>query len=311
MEMQAKIDLSVNIGGCTLKNPVITASGTFGYGREFVDFMDIERLGAIAVKGLTMQPRPGNKPPRLVETPSGLINAIGLENVGIKKFIEVKAPYLKQLDTKIIANISGFSPEEYAGMTELLCEAEAADLIEANLSCPNIKHGGIAFGSDPKMMADITAELKRRSAVPVIVKLSPNVTDIAMMARVAEENGADAVSLVNTFLALAIDVEQRRPVLGNVTGGLSGPAIRPIAVRMTWQVAQAVSIPVMGMGGIATARDALEFLIAGACCVAPGTACFVNPAAPVEVLEGIEDYMRRHNMTRLDELIGSLSVESD
>ena len=301
-------DLSVRIGDCTLKNPVVTASGTFGYGKEFEAFMKVDRLGAIAVKGLTMEPRAGNKPPRLVETPSGLINAIGLENVGIHNFIKDKVPYLRGLDTKIIANISGFSADEFAAMTELLCAANACDLIEANLSCPNIKHGGIAFGSDPAMMADITAKIKKISSVPVIIKLSPNVTDIAAMAKVAEDNGADAVSLVNTFLAMAIDVEKRKPILGNITGGLSGPAIRPIAVRMTWQVKQAVDIPIIGMGGIMTASDALEFIIAGATAIAPGTACFINPEAPIDVIEGIEDYLQRHNIADINEIIGSLSV---
>ena len=301
--------LAVKIGDCTLKNPVVSASGTFGYGKEFEDFIKVDRIGAIAVKGLTMEPRPGNKPPRLVETPSGLINAIGLENVGIHNFIKDKTPYLRELDTKIIANISGFSPDEFAEMTELLCEANACDLIEANLSCPNIKHGGIAFGSDQAMMADITAKIKKITNVPLIIKLSPNVTDIATMAKVAEDNGADAVSLVNTFLAMAIDVEKRKPILGNVTGGLSGPAIRPIAVRMTWQVKQAVDIPIIGMGGIMSTNDALEFMIAGATAIAPGTACFINPEAPVDVLEGIENYMQRHNITDVNEIIGSLSLD--
>jgi dihydroorotate dehydrogenase (NAD+) catalytic subunit len=298
----------VKIGNVELKNPVVTASGTFGYGKEFEDFLDLSRLGGIAVKGLTMGPRAGNKPPRLHETPSGLLNAIGLENVGVRAFIDQKLPLLREIDTKIIANISGFSTSEYAKMTELLCEADGVDLIEANLSCPNVKEGGIAFGSDPKMMAEITRAIAERSTLPVIVKLSPNVTDVAQMARVAEGSGAAAVSLVNTFLAMAIDVETRRPVLGNVTGGLSGPAIRPIAVRMTWQVARAVKIPVIGMGGIMDTRDALEFIIAGASVVSVGTACFVNPRAPVEVVEGIGDYLSEHGVSSLSELAGSLQL---
>ena len=301
-------DLRINIGDVELKNPVITASGTFGYGPEFEDFFDLSRLGGIAVKGLTMEPRTGNKPPRLCETPSGLLNAIGLENVGIHGFIRDKLPHLREIDTKIIANISGFSADEFAEMTELLCEAGGADLIEANLSCPNIKQGGIAFGSDPKMMADITQSLAKRSAVPVIVKLSPNVTDITQMARVAEENGAAAVSLVNTFLAMAIDVEKRRPVLGNVTGGLSGPSIRPIAVRMTWQAARAVNIPVIGMGGIMNVNDALEFVLAGASVISVGTANFINPTAPVDVLEGLMEYLNRHKIEAFRDLIGALEI---
>jgi dihydroorotate dehydrogenase (NAD+) catalytic subunit len=301
-------DLRVKIGDCELKNPVVTASGTFGYGKEFEDYFDVAQLGGIAVKGLTMEPRAGNRPPRICETPSGMLNAIGLENVGVHAFIEEKLPYLRELDTRIIANISGFSVDEFAEMTDLLCAAGGVDLIEANLSCPNIKHGGIAFGSDPKMMAEITQAVAARSSVPVIVKLSPNVTNLAAMAKVAEANGADAVSLVNTFLALAIDVERRRPVLGNVTGGLSGPAIRPIAVRMVWQVAQAVKIPVIGMGGIMTTRDALEFLIAGATAIAVGTACFVNPEAPLEIRDGIADYLASHNFASVHDLIGSLAI---
>ena len=301
-------DLRIKIGDCELKNPVVTASGTFGYGKEFEDYFDVAQLGGIAVKGLTMQPRAGNRPPRVYETPSGMLNAIGLENVGVHAFIKEKLPYLRELDTRIIANISGFSPDEFAEMTDLLCEAGGVDLIEANLSCPNIKHGGIAFGSDKKMMAEITKTVVERSNAPVIVKLSPNVTDVAAMAKVAEDNGADAVSLINTFLALAVDVETRRPVLGNVTGGLSGPAIRPIAVRMVWQVAQAVAIPIIGMGGIMTTRDALEFLIAGASSIAVGTACFVNPEAPIEIIAGLEEYLARHGFASVQELIGSLEV---
>ncbi len=300
------VSLEVHIGGVRLKNPVTVASGTFGYGREFEEFFDLSRLGAIAVKGLTLQPRAGNKPPRLVETPAGMLNAIGLENVGIERYLAEKLPYLRRLDTVLIANISGFSVDEYRALTERLCEARGADLIEVNVSCPNVQHGGMAFGSDPAMLEQITRTVVERATVPVIVKLSPNVTDIATMARVVEQAGGAAVSLVNTFLAMVIDVERRRPVLGNRTGGLSGPAIRPIAVRMVREVFGAVKIPIIGMGGIMTARDALEFILAGATAVAIGTANFVNPTAAVEVLDGIEGYCQRHGIADIKELVGAL-----
>lgn len=300
------VSLEISIGGVRLKNPVAVASGTFGYGREFEGLLDLSRLGAIAVKGLTLQPRAGNPPPRIVETPAGMLNAIGLENVGVERYLSEKLPYLRQLDTTIIANISGFSVEEYVALTERLCEANGADLIEVNVSCPNVRHGGMAFGADPAMLEHITREVVAHSRLPVVVKLSPNVTDIAAMARVAESAGAASVSLVNTFLAMVIDVETRRPVLGNATGGLSGPAIRPIAVRMVRDVFRAVKIPIIGMGGIMTARDALEFIIAGASAVAVGTANFVNPRAAIDVLEGIEQYCRRHVVSRVSDLVGSL-----
>ncbi|MCX8036261.1 MAG: dihydroorotate dehydrogenase [Candidatus Sumerlaeia bacterium] len=300
------VSLEVAIGGVRLKNPVTVASGTFGYGREFEEFFDLSRLGAIAVKGLTLQPRAGNKPPRVVETPAGMLNAIGLENVGIERYLAEKLPYLRRLDTVIIANISGFSVDEYRALTERLCEARGADLIEVNVSCPNVQHGGMAFGSDPAMLEQITRAVVDRATVPVIVKLSPNVTDIAAMARVVEQSGGAAVSLVNTFLAMVIDVERRRPVLGNRTGGLSGPAIRPIAVRMVREVFGAVKIPIIGIGGIMTARDALEFILAGATAVAVGTANFVNPTAAVEVLDGIERYCLRHGIGDIRELVGAL-----
>ena len=305
------VSLEVNIGGVRLKNPVTVASGTFGYGREFDDFVNLSRLGAVAVKGLTLEPRSGNRPPRVVETPAGMLNAIGLENVGVERYLSDKLPYLRQFNTAIIANISGFSVEEYVALTERLCEGRGADLIEVNVSCPNVRHGGMAFGADPSMLEEITGRVVKHSTLPVMVKLSPNVTDVAAMARIVEGAGAAAVSLVNTFLAMVIDVETRRPVLGNQTGGLSGPAIRPIAVRMVRDVFAAVSIPIVGMGGIMTARDALEFLIAGATVVAVGTANFVNPTAAIEILEGIEQYCRRHKIRDIRELVGSLVFEPE
>jgi len=303
------VSLEVAIGSVRLKNPVTVASGTFGYGGEFEDFVDISRLGAVAVKGLTLEPRAGNPPPRVVETPAGMLNAIGLENVGVERFISEKLPYLRRFDTAVIANISGFSIEEFVALAERLCEAKGADIIEVNVSCPNVRHGGMVFGADPAMLERITREVVAHSSVPVVVKLNPNVTDIAAMARIVEGAGAAGVSLVNTFLAMAIDVERRRPVLGNVTGGLSGPAIRPIAVRMVRQVFEAVAIPIIGMGGIMSARDALEFIIAGARAVAIGTANFVNPSAAIEVLEGIEEYCRRNRIRSIGELTGSLIIE--
>jgi dihydroorotate dehydrogenase (NAD+) catalytic subunit len=305
----ATVTLDVRIGGITLKNPVTVASGTFGYGREFADFLDLAQLGAIAVKGLTLEPRPGNRPPRLVETPAGMLNAIGLENVGVEGFIRDKLPYLRTINTAIIANISGFSVDEYRRLTVRLCEAKAADLLEVNVSCPNVKHGGMQFGSHPELLEQITREVVEHSSVPVIIKLSPNVTDIAAMARVVEQAGAAAVSLVNTFLAMVVDVERRRPVLGNRTGGLSGPAIRPIAVRMVHDVAQAVSIPILGMGGIMTADDALQFILAGATAISVGTANFVNPTAALEIRDGIETYCRRHGVRDVVDLVGSLVQE--
>lgn len=307
----ATVALEVDLGGVRLKNPVTVASGTFGYGREFDDFVDLARLGAVAVKGLTLEPRSGNRPPRVVETPAGMLNAIGLENVGVERYLSEKLPYLRQFDTVVIANISGFSVEEYVALTERLCEGRGADLIEVNVSCPNVRHGGMAFGADPAMLEEITRSVVEHSSLPVIVKLSPNVTDVAAMARVVEGAGAAAVSLVNTFLAMVIDVETCRPVLGNQTGGLSGPAIRPIAVRMVRDVFAAVSIPIVGMGGIMTARDALEFLVVGATAVAVGTANFVNPTAALDVLAGIEPYCQRHRIRDIRELIGTLVVEPD
>lgn len=303
-----KPSLEVAIGGVRLKNPVTVASGTFGYGREFEDLVELGRLGAIAVKGLTLRPRAGNPPPRVVETPAGMLNAIGLENVGVDRYLAEKLPYLRQFPTPIIANISAFEVDEYVEMAERICAGRGADLIEVNVSCPNVRHGGMAFGADPAMLEEITQRVVKHSSVPVIVKLSPNVTDVAAMARIVESAGAAGVSLVNTFLAMVIDVETRRPVLGNTTGGLSGPAIRPIAVRMVRQVFEAVKIPIIGMGGILSARDALEFLIAGATAVAVGTANFVNPRTALDVLEGIEEYCRRHGIQSLRELIGSLDV---
>ena len=264
MTTQKTPDLRVNIAGLELANPVLTASGTFGYGAEFAGLLDLSRLGGIVTKGISLKPRPGNPPPRIVETAGGMLNAIGLENVGVERFITEKLPFLRDCGARVIVNILGDSEDDYAELAARLDGAPGVDALELNISCPNVRHGGIAFGADPRMAAAVTRAAKARTRLPVIVKLSPNVTDIALMARAVEEAGADAVSLINTLVGMAIDIHKRRPVLANRTGGLSGPAVKPVALRMVWQVARAVSIPVIGIGGIASAEDALEFLLAGA-----------------------------------------------
>lgn len=302
------LTLGVRIGSLDLKNPVMTASGTFGYGEEYAQFFDLARLGAVVVKGLSLLPRMGNPPPRIVETPCGMLNAIGLQNVGVATFIEEKLPFLRQFDVKVIANIFGESVEEYQKLSAILSCVEGVHAIEVNISCPNVKKGGVVFGTDPEVAALVTEKVAAETDLPVIVKLSPNVTDIARMARAVEEAGADAVSLINTLTGMAVDIESRRPLLANVTGGLSGPALKPVALRMVWQVAHAVRIPVIGIGGITSPRDALEFLIAGAAAVQVGTANFVNPLATMEILDGIKDYMERHDIMDINDIIDSLRV---
>jgi dihydroorotate dehydrogenase (NAD+) catalytic subunit len=299
-------DLQVNIGNLILQNPVMTASGTFGYGKEFAPFVNLHRLGAVVVKGISLAPRPGNPPPRIVETPCGMLNAIGLENVGLDKFLSDKLPYLQGIGTKVIVNILGDSLEEYQELAVRLGEVEAIAAIEVNISCPNVKKGGVAFGTEPRMAREITEAVRRHCHQPVIVKLSPNVTDIREIARAAEDGGATAVSLINTLLGMAIDINRRRPKLANVMGGLSGPAIKPIAVRMVWQTAQAVKIPVIGIGGITNADDAIEFLLAGATAIEVGTANFINPKATEEIVAGIAQYLTCHRMSSVRELIGGL-----
>ena len=301
-------DLAVQIGPLRLKNPVTVASGTYGYGTEYAPFHDPGALGAIFLKGLTLETRPGNMPQRLVETPSGLMNAIGLQNVGVEEFIQKKLPAIEGLPTVCVANICGSSMEDYVRLAERLSGIARIDALELNISCPNVKAGCMAFGSDPVMTEQVTRAVVQATDRPVIVKLSPNVTSIATMARAAEAGGAAGLSVVNTFLALAIDIRTRRPKLGNVTGGLSGPAIRPIAVRMVWEAARAVSIPIVGQGGIMGAEDALEFIIAGASAISIGTANFVNPNAPIEVLEGIEKYLTQNKIEKLSDLVGSLEL---
>ena len=301
-----KPNMAVRIGGLHLKNPVMTASGTFGYGQEYAPFVDLNSLGALVVKGLSLKPRPGNPPPRIMETRGGMLNAIGLENVGVAAFIAEKLPFLRELDVVVIANIFGETVEEYRTVAELLTKAEGVDALEINISCPNVREGGVAFGVDPAAAAEVTREVKRGTDLPVIVKLTPNVTDVSVIAASVEEAGADAISLINTITGMSVDIEKKTPHLYNVTGGLSGPAIKPIALRMVWQVAKKVSVPVIGIGGITEARDAIEFLITGARAVQVGTANFVNPRATVDIIAGIEAYLENHGLADVNDLIGSL-----
>ena len=296
-------DTSVTIAGVTLKNPVMTASGTFGSGAEYSEFVDLNKLGAVVTKGVANVPWSGNPTPRIAETHSGMLNAIGLQNPGIDLFCKRDIPYLKQFDTKIIVNVCGRSTEDYLEVVERLGN-EPVDMLEINISCPNVKEGGIAFGQDPKAVEAITKAVKAKAKQPVIMKLSPNVTDITVMAKAAEAGGADAISLINTLTGMKIDINRQCFALANKTGGLSGPAIKPIAVRMVYQAANAVSIPVIGMGGIACAEDALEFILAGASAVSIGTANFFNPYAAEETVQGIEAYMREKKVARLTDLVG-------
>ncbi len=302
---KTKAATEVTIAGLKFKNPVMTASGTFGYGAEFAPYMDLGRLGGIVVKGLSLYPRQGNPGPRIAETPCGMLNAIGLQNVGVDDFIERKLPLVRNAGTHIIANIFGETVEDYMEVARRLDGAEGVSALEVNISCPNVKKGGIVFGTDPQEAFKVVSAVRKSTSLPVITKLSPNVTDIKVMVRAAEDGGTDAVSLINTITGMVIDVERRRPVLATATGGLSGPAIRPIAVRMVWQAAQAASVPVIGMGGIMSARDALEFIIAGATAVQVGTASFIEPDAAVKVAEGLEEYLSK-NETTVQDLIGSL-----
>ena len=305
---QTHRNLSVEIGRLRLRNPVMTASGTFGYGEEYAPYVDLSRLGAIVVKGLSLKPRMGNPPLRIVETPCGMLNAVGLQNVGVNAFIREKLPFLSQFDLPVIANIFGESVEEYGKVAEILSQASGDHGLEVNISCPNVKKGGIAFGANPDMAADVTRRVKASTDLPVIVKLTPNVTDITKIAESVEAAGADAISLINTITGMSVDIERRVPHLRNITGGLSGPAIKPVALRMVWQVIQRVSVPVIGLGGIMTARDALEFLIVGARAVQVGTAHFIHPHAAIDILEGIEDYLEQHQFDDINQLIGTLKT---
>ena len=300
-----EINTKVTIAGVELKNPVMTASGTFGSGMEYSEFVDLNRLGAVVTKGVANVPWPGNPTPRVAETCGGMMNAIGLQNPGIDTFIRRDLPFLQKYYTKVIVNVCGKSTEDYCEVVERLA-GEPVDLLEINISCPNVKEGGIAFGQNPKAVEAITSELKKRAKQPIIMKLSPNVTDITETARAAEAGGADALSLINTLTGMKIDVNRRTFALANKTGGVSGPAIHPIAVRMVYQTAQAVKLPIIGMGGIVGAEDALEFILAGATAVSVGTANFRNPGTTLEVIEGIEEYMQRYQISDIRELIGAV-----
>lgn len=300
------MNTSVELCGVTLKNPVMTASGTFGSGAEYSEFTDLNRLGAVVTKGVANVPWPGNPTPRVAEVYGGMLNAVGLQNPGIDLLCERDIPFLKKYDTKIIVNVCGHSTEEYVEVVKRLAE-EPVDMLEINISCPNVKEGGIAFGQDPKAVEAITKEMKKYAKQPVIMKLSPNVTDITEMARAAEAGGADALSLINTITGMKIDINRRKFVLANKTGGMSGPAIHPVAVRMVYQTAQAVKVPIIGMGGIMNAADAIEMILAGATAVSVGTANFRNPAVTMEIVEGIERYMEKYHVSDIKELIGAVS----
>lgn len=302
-----KINLSMDIAGLKLNNPVIAASGTYGFGREYSEFMDLNKLGGISVKGLTLEPRQGNKPPRIAETPAGILNSVGLQNPGVRKFIEKEIPFLRKFNTAIIANVAGNSLEDYIKMAEILSDADI-DAIELNVSCPNVKKGCMAFGSTTAGITEITSNVKKHCKQPLIVKLTPNVTDIKEIAIAAEAAGADSISLINTLLGMAIDIHKRKPILANNMGGLSGPAVKPVAVRMVYEAAKSVKIPVIGMGGISNAEDAIEFLLAGASAVMVGTANFVNPAVCEEIVTGIEKYMETYKYTSLDQIVGALTL---
>lgn len=302
------VSLTQTLFGLEFRNPVLTASGTFGWGDSYTDFYELNKLGGFVTKSVTPEPRTGNPAPRIIETPSGMLNAIGLQNDGLDHFVNEIEPGLRDCDTVVLVNVAGRTLDDYLQVVERLNACPGVDGYEVNISCPNVKEGGIAFGSSPESAAEVTVAVKQIAEKPVIMKLSPNVTDIVSVARAVEQAGADAVSLINTITGMVIDIERRRPMLANVTGGLSGPAIRPVAVRMVYQVAQAVTIPVIGIGGIFTARDALEFLIAGASLVQAGCGMFVKPSLPLELMEGIAEYLERHSCTSVSDIIGSITV---
>ena len=303
-----KVDLSVTLAGMTMKNPVAVASGTFGFGREYGQFYDLSELGAICVKGLTAQGREGNPAPRIAETPMGILNSVGLQNPGVDDFITHELPFLRQYDVKIIANISGNTPEEYGQMCDKLSEA-GVDMIEVNISCPNVKAGGLAYGTRPELAAEVTGVAKAHAGkVPVMVKLSPNVTDITEIARAVADAGADALSLINPLRGMRIDVNTRRPILKMNTGGLSGPAVLPVAVRMVWEVANAVPLPILGMGGVASGEDAAQLMLAGAAAVAVGTACFADPYAPIRVRDGLADLAARQGLSAVSQITGGVKT---
>lgn len=301
------VNLNIKIGNLQLKNPVLTASGTFGYGEEFSDFFDIDRLGGYIVKGTTLEPREGNPYPRMAETPSGMLNAVGLQNKGIDYFINEIYPRINKFDSELIVNVSGAKIEDYVKVCERIESQTDIRAVEINISCPNVKQGGMAFGTTPEGAASVTEAVRKAFNGTVIVKLSPNVTDIAEIAKAVEAEGADAVSLINTLMGMAIDVERQKPCLSTITGGLSGPAVRPVAVRMVWQVAKAVNIPVVGLGGIMNGRDAMEFILAGATAIEVGTANFIDPTVTIKIIDYIENYCIRHNVNDINELVGAIN----
>lgn len=301
------VKLGVNIGGLNLKNPVLTASGTFGYGEEFADFIDLNRLGGFVIKGTTINHREGNLYPRMAETPSGMLNAVGLQNKGVDYFIDNIYPRIKDVDSNVIVNVSGATIDDYVAVCEKLTPLDKINAIEVNISCPNVKQGGMAFGTTADGAAQVARAVRKAFPKTVIIKLSPNVTDITEIARAVEAEGADAVSLINTLLGMAIDVERQRPYLSTITGGLSGPAVRPVAVRMVWQVAKAVNIPVVGLGGIMNGRDAIEFMLAGARAIQVGTANFVDPSVTMKIIDYMEDYCQRHGISDINDIVGMIN----
>ena len=300
-------DTRINICGVNFKNPIITASGTFGFGDEYGEYVDLSEYGGFAAKGLTRRPREGNKPPRIAETPSGILNSVGLQNPGVEYFSQNIMPKLSKIDTNVIANISGNTIEEYCEMAEILSDTDVA-MIELNVSCPNVKHGGLAFGTDPKVVEELTSEVKKHCEKPMIVKLSPNVTSIQDIAKAAEAGGADILSLINTLLGMSIDIHSRKPILANNMGGLSGPAVKPVAVRMVYQVKQAVRLPIIGMGGVMNGADVIEFMLAGASLVAVGTGLFVDPAMILPIKKEIQAYMEKYNIEKLTDIIGGVTI---
>jgi dihydroorotate dehydrogenase (NAD+) catalytic subunit len=307
--MKQKIDLSVRIAGVRFSNPVLVASGTFGYGEEYNELIDISKLGGIITKSVTIEPREGNPPPRTVETPCGMLNAIGLTNMGVDRFIREKLPFLRNQKTKVIVNVAGSTIQEYVNVVRRLNRCRGIDMLEINISCPNVAEGGLAFGAKAESARACIKRIRGHTSYPLIAKLSPNVADIVEIAQAVEDAGADAVSLINTLIGMAIDVEKRQPVLGNVTGGLSGPAIKPVALAMVWKVARAIKSPVIGIGGIMSTRDALEFILAGACMVQVGCGNFVDPQTSVKIIEGLSEYLKEKKINRITDLVGKLELE--
>lgn len=303
------MNLSVDLGPLHLKNPVMVASGTFGYGQEYAEIVPPDRLGGVVVKGISLEPRPGNPPPRIWETCGGMLNAIGLQNVGLRAFLDEKLPWLRSLSVPVVVNIFGNTLEEYSELASALNDQDGVYALEINISCPNVKAGGMVFGCDPLMVFQVVSAVRAKTSLPVITKLTPNVTEITVTAKAAQDAGSDILSLINTMTGMAVDIQTRKPRLANVVGGLSGPAIKPVALRMVWQVVQAVSVPVIGVGGITSAADALEFLIVGARAIQVGTANFVNPRVTLEIIDGLETYLREHDLADINELIGTLVID--